>query len=60
MTSFLTSHRKINRGQYTDVFELCGGSARVSIMLVTRRHITKGPNFDIVVGIDFQDTKEIE
>ena len=29
-------------------------------MLITRRHITKGPNFDIVVGIDLHDTKEIE
>ena len=60
MTSFLTSHCSTNHGQYTDVFELCGGSARVSIMLVTRRHITKGPNFDIVVGIDLHDRKEIE
>ena len=60
MTSFLATHRIINRGQYTDVFELCGGSARVSIMLVARRYITKGPNFDIVVGIDLHDKKEIE
>ena len=60
MTSFLTTHRSINRGQYTDVFELCGGSARVSVMLVTRRYITLGPNFDIVVGIDLHDKKEIE
>ena len=27
MTSFLAIHRSINRGHYTNVFELCGGSA---------------------------------
>ena len=42
-------------GGYTDVFELCGGSARVSILLVTRKYITKGPNFDILVGINLLD-----
>ena len=28
-------------------------------MLVTRRYITKGTNFDVVVGIDLHDKKEI-
>ena len=28
-------------------------------MLVTRTHITKGPNFDILVGIDLLDPEEI-
>ena len=29
-------------------------------MLVTRRYITKGSNFDVVVGIDLHDRKDIE
>ena len=48
MDSFLSETCRDTKGGYTDVFEQCGGSARVSIILVTRRHITKGPNFDII------------
>ena len=40
MTSFLAEHRSINRGQYVDAIEFCGGSAGAAIMLVTRRYIT--------------------
>ena len=29
-------------------------------MLVTRKHITKGPNFDILVGIGLMDPEEID
>ena len=32
----------------------------MSILLVTRKHITKGPNFDIRVGIDLLDPQDIE
>eukprot|EP00975_Prorocentrum_lima_P061851 12882284-Prorocentrum_lima.AAC.1 len=34
---------------FDDVF---GGSARVSSLLIRRRHYKAGPNFDAVVGID--------
>ena len=59
MDSFLSETCR-EAGGYTDVFELCGGSARVSILLVTRKYITKGPNFDILVGINLLDRGEIE
>ena len=41
MDSFLYETCRDTKGAYQDVFELCGGSARVSIILVTRKHITK-------------------
>ena len=49
----------LNDGSFTDVFELCGGTARVSLMLATRKHITRGPNVDILVGVDLLDHEDI-
>eukprot|EP00975_Prorocentrum_lima_P012475 2645237-Prorocentrum_lima.AAC.1 len=36
---------------FDDVFELCGGTANVPVMMIRRRHYKVGPNFDAVVGI---------
>ena len=41
MDSFLYETCREGKGGYTDVFELCVGSARVSMLLDTRKHITK-------------------
>eukprot|EP00975_Prorocentrum_lima_P006762 1456370-Prorocentrum_lima.AAC.1 len=37
---------------FDDVFELCGGTAKVSVLMIKRRHDKVGPNFVAVVGID--------
>eukprot|EP00975_Prorocentrum_lima_P023679 4982241-Prorocentrum_lima.AAC.1 len=44
---------------FDDVFEMCGGNARVSILLIKRRHYQVGPNFDAVVGIDLLQPEQI-
>eukprot|EP00975_Prorocentrum_lima_P000822 170038-Prorocentrum_lima.AAC.1 len=31
---------------FDDVFELCGGAAKVTVMMIRRRHYNVGPNFD--------------
>ena len=39
-------------GKYHDVVEICGGEARTSKILISRRRYDVGPNFDLVAGID--------
>ena len=51
-TKSIKTHAQDKTGTHTGAFELCGGPARVSRMLVTRRHNTHWPNFDLVVGVD--------
>ena len=38
-------------GEYHDVVEICGGSARVSKILISRRRYDIAPNFDLVAGV---------
>ena len=40
---------------HVDVFGMCGGTARVPTLLVRRRHVKVGLNFDAVVGIYLLD-----
>eukprot|EP00975_Prorocentrum_lima_P042325 8893966-Prorocentrum_lima.AAC.1 len=44
---------------FDDVFELCGGTAKVSVLLIRKRHYKVGPNFDAVVGIDLTKTQQV-
>ena len=44
--------------QYHDVVEICGGEARVSQILISRRNYAVAPNFDLVTGIDLLDEKQ--
>ena len=39
-------------GEFHDIVEVCGGEARVSQVLISRRNYIVGPNFDIIAGID--------
>eukprot|EP00975_Prorocentrum_lima_P023787 5007412-Prorocentrum_lima.AAC.1 len=43
-----------------DVFEMCGGSAKVSIIMIQRRHYKVCPNFDAVVGIDLTSPQHVQ
>eukprot|EP00975_Prorocentrum_lima_P027534 5787459-Prorocentrum_lima.AAC.1 len=45
---------------FDDVFELCGGTAKVSVILIRRRHYRVGPNFDAVVGIDLAQPQQVQ
>eukprot|EP00975_Prorocentrum_lima_P019611 4127548-Prorocentrum_lima.AAC.1 len=45
---------------FDDVFELCGGTAKVSVLLVGRRHYKVGPNFDAVAGIDLTKPQQMQ
>eukprot|EP00975_Prorocentrum_lima_P010617 2254856-Prorocentrum_lima.AAC.1 len=44
---------------YDDVFEMCGGSAKVSVIMI-RRHYKVGPNFDAVVGIELTSPQHVQ
>ena len=54
--AFLKS--KGSTGKFHDVVEICGGQARVSQILISRRNYTVGPNFDLITGIDLLDDKQ--
>ena len=43
-----------------DVFELCGGDARTTRILIRRRSISASVNFDLVVGINLLDQAEVQ
>eukprot|EP00975_Prorocentrum_lima_P068854 12922930-Prorocentrum_lima.AAC.1 len=43
-----------------DVFELCGGTGKVSVLLARRRHYKVGTNFDAVVGLDLTKPQHIQ
>eukprot|EP00975_Prorocentrum_lima_P012939 2747687-Prorocentrum_lima.AAC.1 len=47
-------------GIFDDVFELCGATAKVSVMMIRRRHYKVGPNFDAVVGIDLTQPQHVQ
>eukprot|EP00975_Prorocentrum_lima_P017059 3612568-Prorocentrum_lima.AAC.1 len=49
-----------NDRRFDDVFELCGGTAKVSVLLIRRRHYKVGPNFDAVVGIDLTKPQQVQ
>eukprot|EP00975_Prorocentrum_lima_P020560 4326491-Prorocentrum_lima.AAC.1 len=53
---FHSSKEKI----FDDVFELCGGTAKVSVMMIRRRHYRVGPQFDTAVGIDLTKPYHVE
>ena len=61
MEQFLTDHDMIPEAQWegSDVFELCGGSAKATQVLITRRSISTGPNFDVIVGIDLLQDEHV-
>ena len=44
---------------FADVFEICGGEARCTHILVRRHHFRGGRNFDIVVGINLLKPEEV-
>eukprot|EP00975_Prorocentrum_lima_P060725 12741545-Prorocentrum_lima.AAC.1 len=46
--------------QYDDIFELCGGSAKVSVIMIRRRYYNVGPNFDAVVGIGLTNPHHVQ
>ena len=63
MTDCFISRESVHKNpglDHVDVFEMCGGTARVSTLLIRRRHVTVGLNFDAVVGIDLLDPRQIQ
>eukprot|EP00975_Prorocentrum_lima_P065981 12906604-Prorocentrum_lima.AAC.1 len=45
---------------FGDVSELCGGTAKVSAIMIRRRHYKVGPNFDAVVGIGLTQPQHVQ
>eukprot|EP00975_Prorocentrum_lima_P040930 8598191-Prorocentrum_lima.AAC.1 len=45
---------------FDDIFELCGGTAKVSVIMIRRRHYKVGPDFDAVVGIDLPKPQHVQ
>ena len=52
-------YKKGNDMEFVDMMDVCGGTARVSQVLVRRRHIKVGHNFDAVVGFDLLDSSTV-
>eukprot|EP00975_Prorocentrum_lima_P045555 9536697-Prorocentrum_lima.AAC.1 len=46
--------------KYDDIFEICGGSAKISVILIRRRYYNVRPNFDAVVGIDLINPSQVQ
>eukprot|EP00975_Prorocentrum_lima_P059989 12578294-Prorocentrum_lima.AAC.1 len=44
---------------FDDVFEMCRGNARASILLIKRRHFHVGPNVDAVADVDLLQFDQI-
>eukprot|EP00975_Prorocentrum_lima_P067200 12913566-Prorocentrum_lima.AAC.1 len=41
-------------------FEMCGGTANVSVLMIRQRHNKVGPNFDAVVGLDQTKPQQVQ
>ena len=50
---------KCDDSRSVDVVEICGGAAQTSVILIKRRYIKVGQNFDSVVGVNFMDQQQI-
>eukprot|EP00975_Prorocentrum_lima_P066890 12911856-Prorocentrum_lima.AAC.1 len=53
-------HNNNNERILDDFFEMCGGSAKVSVIMIRRLHYKVGPSFDAVVGIDLTSPKHVQ
>eukprot|EP00972_Heterocapsa_arctica_P080108 11807757-Heterocapsa_arctica.AAC.1 len=58
MHAFQTEWPETKPGICDDVAEICGGSA-LTTQLIIRKSYRSGKNFDILVGIDLRDRREV-